>query len=77
MIRVKLPPFAKPSYVLVDVDVKKKDSIKRRRKESVDKLPLSQVDQSFTELSFCWTFSAFNVRSSWLNEKNDYSILAQ
>ena len=47
---VKLPPFAKASYVLVDVDVKKEDSIKRRRKKSVDKLSLSCVSQSFTDL---------------------------
>ena len=55
---VKLPPFAKPSYALVDVDVKMKDSIKRRRK-TVDKLSLSRVSQSFTDLSFWLDFSSF------------------
>ena len=49
---VKHPPFAKPSYALVDADVKKKDSIKRRRKKTVDKLSLSRVSQGFTDLSF-------------------------
>ena len=56
---VKLPPFAKPSYALVDVDVKMKDSIKRRRKKTVDKLSLSRVSQSFTDLSFWLDFSSF------------------
>ena len=42
---VKLPPFAKPSYTLVHANVKKKDSIKRRRKKTVDKLSLSGVSQ--------------------------------
>ena len=55
---VKLPPFPKPSYALVDVDVKMKDSIKRRRK-TVDKLSLSRVSQSFTDLSFWLDFSSF------------------
>ena len=49
---VKLPPFAKPSYALVDADLKKKDRIKRRRKKTVDKLSLSRVGQGFTDLSF-------------------------
>ena len=56
---VKLPPFPKPSYALVDVDVKMKDSIKRRRKKTVDKLSLSRVSQSFTDLSFWLDFSSF------------------
>ena len=56
---VKLPPFAKPSYALVDVDVKMKDSIKRRRKKTVDKLSLSRVSRSFTDLSFWLDFSSF------------------
>ena len=56
---VKLPLFAKPSYALVDVDVKKKDSIKRRRKNKVDKLSLSHVSQRFTDLSFWLDFSSF------------------
>ena len=51
--RVKLPLFAKPSYALVDVHVKKRHSIKRRRKETIDKLSLSHISQSFTDLSFC------------------------
>ena len=49
---VKHAPFAKPSYAFVDADVKKKDSIKRRRKKTVDKLSLSRVSQGFTDLSF-------------------------
>ena len=49
---VKLPLFAKPSYALVDADLKKKDRIKRRRKKTVDKLSLSRVSQGFTDLSF-------------------------
>ena len=56
---VKLPPFAKPSYALVDADLKKKDRIKRRRKKTVDKLSLSHVSQSFTDLSFWLDFSSF------------------
>ena len=42
------PPFAKPSNILVDVDVKRKDSIKRRRKKTVDKFSLSRVSKSLT-----------------------------
>ena len=57
----KLPSFPKASYTLVDVDVKRKDSIKRRRKKTVDKLYLSRVSQSFTEFSFCLTFPVFNL----------------
>ena len=49
---VKLAPFAKLSYALVDVDLKKKDSIKRRRKKTGDKLSLSCASLSFTDL-FC------------------------
>ena len=56
---VKLPLFAKPSYALVGVDVKKKDSIKRRRKKTVDKLSLSRVSQRFTELFFWLDFFSF------------------
>ena len=55
---VKLPLFAKPSYALVDVDVKKKDSIKRWRKKTIDKLSLSRVSQRFTDLSFWLDFSS-------------------
>ena len=56
---VKLSPFAKPSYPLVDVDVKTTDRIKRRRKKTIDKLSLSHVSQSFTDLSFWLDFSSF------------------
>ena len=56
---VKLFPFAKPSYPLVDVDVKTKDRIKRRRKKTVDKLSLSRVSQRFTELFFWLDFFSF------------------
>ena len=53
---IKLPPF-------VDGDVKRKDSIKRMRKKTVDKLSLSHVSQSFTEFSFCLIFPVFNLAS--------------
>ena len=49
---VKLPPFAKPSYALLDVDVNKKDSIKRRRDKTVGKLPLSRLSHILLTFPF-------------------------
>ena len=49
-------PFARPSYASVDVDVNKKDSIKRRRNKTVDRLSVSHLSQVLLTLPFVELF---------------------